>query len=140
VEVVTMAESDDGGRRAPGIGDVLRTVQELGGQLSEAARSMADDFGRSPASKFVEPMARLGAQMAELSTMWVSPMRSILEEQQELIDAVAAWAEQQKVLAERFAAIAERHRKLSEQTQALMEPLLQQAERLRQWGGTDESG
>jgi hypothetical protein len=58
----------------------------------------------------------------------VSPVKAILEEQQALIDTVAAWAEQQQQLAERFAALAERHRKLTDQTMSVLQPMLDQIE------------
>jgi hypothetical protein len=119
---------DDASTPLPGFGEMFRLIQDVGGRLSEAAKSMADDFAASPAAKFAEPMANLGAQLAELSTAWVSPVKAILEEQQALIDTVAAWAEQQQQLAERFAALAERHRKLTDQTMSVLQPMLDQIE------------
>lgn len=123
------ATGDD--RSIPGINDALRVIQDVGGQLADAAAIMAEEFSRSPAARFVEPMARYSSQIAELSTMWVMPMRSMLEEQQELVDALAAWAEQQRVLSERFSKLAERHQKMTAQTLAVLQPLLEQAERIR---------
>ena len=41
-------------------------------------------------------MAQWGERTVELSTLWVAPVRAVLEEQQELIDAVASWAEEQR--------------------------------------------
>lgn len=126
-----MTEADDDGPRIPPFGEALRMIQDVGAQLASAAQSMADDFARSPAERFAEPIARLGAQMAELSTLWVTPVRSMLQEQQELIDVLAAWSVQQRELADRFATLAERHRVLSSQIMSLLEPILDQAERLR---------
>jgi hypothetical protein len=114
----------------PGFGDMFRLIQDMGGRLSDAARTMADDFAASPAAKFAEPMANLGAQLAELSTAWVAPVKAILEEQQALIDTVAAWAEQQQQLAERFSVLAERHRTLTSQTMGVLQPILDQIESL----------
>jgi hypothetical protein len=114
-------------------------IQEVGAQLASAAQSMADDFARSPGERFAEPIARLGAQMAELSTLWVTPVRSMLQEQQELIDALAAWSVQQRELADRFATLAERHRALSSQVMSLLEPILEQTERFRSAGRSASS-
>jgi hypothetical protein len=125
-----MAAASDEERGRAVMGDAFRLIQDVGGRLSDAARSMADDFAASPAAQFAEPMARLGAQMAELSTAWVGPVRAILEEQQELIDTVAAWAEQQRELADRFAVLADRHRALTAQTMSVLQPLLDGIEKL----------
>jgi hypothetical protein len=112
------------------LGDALRLLQDVSGKLTDAARSLADQAIDSPAAPLVEPMARMGAQMAELSTAWVAPVKAVLDEQQELVDALAAWSEQQRVLAERFAALAERHRALTSQTMSVLGPLLDQIEHL----------
>jgi hypothetical protein len=69
-------------------------------------------------------MARLGERTAELSTLWVAPLRAMLEEQQELIDAVSTWADQQRELADRFATLSRRHRAMSEQLLASINPTL----------------
>jgi hypothetical protein len=74
-------------------------------------------------------MIRLGSQTAELATMWVAPVRAVLQEQQELMEAMATWAEQQRELAERFAALAERHRLLTEQVTSVLDPWLEQMAR-----------
>ena len=119
-------------------GDAVRVLQDVGGKLTDAARSLADDVIDSPAGSFVEPLARLGAQAAELSTAWVAPVKAILDEQQELVDAMAAWAEQQRVLADRFSSLAERHRALTAQTMSVLGPLLDQAEHLGHLGRHDQ--
>jgi hypothetical protein len=112
------------------LADALRLLQDVSDRLTDTARSLADQAIESPAGPFFEPMARMGAQVAELSTAWVSPVKAILDEQQELVDALAAWSEQQRVLAERFSALAERHRTLSAQTMAVLGPLLEHVEQL----------
>ncbi|HET6664588.1 MAG TPA: hypothetical protein VFG94_10035, partial [Acidimicrobiales bacterium] len=106
------------------LGDAVRLLQDVCGKLTDAARSLADEVMESPAGAFVEPLARLGAQAAELSTAWVAPVKGILDEQQELVDALAAWAEQQRILAERFSSLAERHKALTAQTMSVIGPLL----------------
>jgi hypothetical protein len=110
--------------------DALRQMQNLGAQLTGAARSMAEELSNSPAGVLTEPMARWGERTAELSTLWVAPVRAMLEEQQDLIDAVASWADQQRKLAERFADLAERHRALTEQVSMALAPALDHADLL----------
>jgi len=107
--------------------EALRQLQELGTQLTGAAQSMADELSKSSAGQF-EPMARLGERAIEMSTLWVAPVRALLEEQQELMDAVASWAEEQRKLSERFASIAKRHRELTDQVTAAIKPALDQAD------------
>ena len=110
--------------------EALRQLQNLGSQLGGAARSAAEELSNSPAGPIVEPMARWGERTAELSTLWVAPVRAMLEEQQQLIDAMASWAEAQRTLADRFSELAERHRQLTEQMVAVIAPTLDQADRL----------
>ena len=125
--------ADPSGPSTP-FGDAFRRIQDVGTQLSDAARAMADDFAKSPVGRFAEPMTRLGSQTAELATMWVGPLMAVLQQQEELLDAVATWAEQQRELAERFSRLAERHRTLNEQVTALLDPWLEQMARVGQMG------
>ena len=111
-------------------GEAWRRVQEIGAQLTGAASSMAEDFANSPGGQFAEPIARMGARTAELATMWVAPMRAMLEEQQDLVDAIASWAEQQRVLADRFSELAQRHREMTERVMATVSPTLDHVDRL----------
>ena len=108
--------------------DALRRVQELGAQLANAARSMSEAAAESqPASL---PMAQWGERAVELSTLWVAPMRAVLEEQQEIIDTISAWAEEQRKLADRFSELAKRHREQTEQVLAVLSPTLDNLDRL----------
>ena len=127
--------------------DALRRVQEFGAQLSETARSFIepqedDDAehdtdedgavtnGNGRHSFVPQPFAAWAEGAAELSTMWVAPMRAVLQEQQDLIDAISSWAEEQRKLADRFSDLAERHRQLSEGLMSTLTPTLDQLDRL----------
>ena len=112
------------------LGDALRLFQEMGARMSEAAKGIATEVAKGPAGPIIEPMVHLTEQLAAVSTAWVGPVKGILDQQQELVDAVAAWSEQQRILADRFADLAERHRQLTEQTMSVLGPLLDQVERL----------
>ena len=128
-----MPEAADSSNPAAPFGEAFRRIQEIGAQLSDAARTMADDFARTPGGRFAEPMIRLGSQTAELATLWVAPVRAVLQEQQELMDAMATWAQQQRELAERFSVLAERHRQLTTQVTTLLDPWLEQIGKVGQW-------
>ena len=62
--------------------------------------------------------------------MWVAPMRAVLQEQQDQIDAVSSWAEEQRKLADRFRELADRHRQLSEGVMSTLTPTLDHLDRL----------
>src|SRR5829696_3108607 len=83
--------------------DALRRVQELGAQLAGTARSFIEPQEEADAEYDVDedetaaegnirgsfgpqPFAAWAERAAELSTMWVAPMRAVLQEQQDLID------------------------------------------------------
>jgi len=137
--------------------DALRRVQELGAQLSGTARSFIepqdeddaeydtdeDETAVDDASRgsFVpQPFAAWAERAAELSTMWVAPMRAVLEEQQELIDAVSSWAEEQRKLADRFSELADRHRTLTEGVMSTLTPTLDHLDRLAARTSTKQAG
>ena len=125
-----MADSEPTGMTG-GAAELLRRVSELRSQVTRTARAFGEEIAGSPATRMFAPMADLNARMIELATAWVEPVRASLEEQQQLIDALAAWAEQQRVLADRFSELAERHRKLTFQSSQLIGTLLDETERLR---------
>ena len=102
--------------------DALRRVQELGAQLATAARNMSEAAAESQPGTL--PMAQWGERAVELSTLWVAPMRAVLEEQQEIIDTISAWAEEQRKLADRFAELANRHREVTADLFAVLTPSL----------------
>jgi hypothetical protein len=114
--------------------DALLRVQELGEQLASAARSYSQaDRADEDEAPDATPPPSVGAwaeRAAELSTMWVSPMRVMLEEQQELIDAISSWADAQRELAERFSDLADRHRQVTDSVLATLTPTLDHLDRL----------
>ena len=105
-------------------------MQELGAQLTGAARSIAENLtqftGRGTVRRADGPDGV--SARSSCSTLWVSPMRAMLEEQQELIDAVASWAEEQRKLADRFSELAARHREMTEQVLSAITPALDHVE------------
>jgi hypothetical protein len=114
--------------------DALRRVQELGEQLASAARAYSQgdraEEDDAPAASPQPSVAVWAERAAELSTMWVSPMRVMLEEQQELIDAISSWADAQRELAERFSDLADRHRQVTDGILSTLTPTLDHLDRL----------
>jgi hypothetical protein len=114
--------------------DALRRVQELGEQLANAARSYSQDERgdeNAVATTAAPPsIAAWAERAAELSTMWVSPMRMMLEEQQEVIDAISSWADAQRELADRFSDLADRHRQVTDGIMATLTPTIDYLDRL----------
>ena len=115
--------------------DALRRVQELGEQLATAARSYSQDAhgDEDEVPDATPPPLSVGVwaeRAAELSTMWVSPMRVRLEEEQELIDAISSWDDALRELAERFSDHADRHRQVTDGILATLTPTLDHLDRL----------
>jgi hypothetical protein len=112
------------------LADVLKLMQDVGSRLTVVAKTAATKVADSPGGAVFEPVTQLTQQLAAVSTAWVTPVKALLDEQQEIMDAIAAWSEQQRILADRMGALAERHRALTSQTMAVLRPLLDQVEGL----------
>ena len=113
--------------------DALRRMQELSAQFVDGTRAFSErddgDDDEAPSSG-PSPVTAWAERAAEMSTMWVSPMRAMLEEQQELIDAISSWADSQRELADRFSALADRHREVTDGVLAALTPTLDNLDRL----------
>jgi hypothetical protein len=109
--------------------DALRIIQESGAQLLEAAARLAKEATQSPMGMIAEPLARYGEYLADLSTMWVSPLRTVLDEQQQLAELMAGWAKQQEELAKAIATWADHHRGVIKQLSDVLDPILDTSER-----------
>lgn len=130
-----MAEPVDGQRSGPG--DLFEPFRKLTADIVEATRALVG--GPVAAAPFTD----YASQMANLYRASVEPLRTMLDEQRELADRLAAGLDQLRRLTEEFAAWAEQHRRMVEQAQALVEPMLEHSERLaalaESWGaGTRE--
>ena len=86
-----------------------------------------------------QPMARYADQLLTISVAMTTPLRRLLDEQEQLVEKMADWAEQHRHLSEQIATWADQQRRLSEQMVELAQPFLDQAamlETLRaEWGG-----
>jgi hypothetical protein len=76
------------------------------------------------------PLAEYIESAAQLNDMLTGPLRRLLDEQQQMAERLAGWAEQHRELSEQIAKWAEQHRKLTDQMQQLVRPALEQSERL----------
>lgn len=124
------------GGHASGPGDLFEPFRKLTADIVEATRSLVG--GPVAAAPFTDYAARTAA----LYRGAVEPLRTMLDEQRELADRLAAGLDQLRRLTEEFAAWAEQHRRMVEQAQVLVEPMLEHSERLaalaESWAGTTE--
>jgi hypothetical protein len=60
--------------------------------------------------------------------MWVTPLRTILEEQQQFANLVASWAKQQQELAQAMSQWAERQQAVIKQLNDASQPIMEAAE------------
>ena len=100
-------------------------------RIQEAARSMADELASAQRGMVVEPIVRMGAKIVDLSTLWVGPVRALMDQQQALIEAMELWAKQQRDLAERFARLAEEQRRVTSYVMKAITPQIEQIEQVR---------
>ena len=123
--------------------DALRRMQELSAQFVDGTRAFSErddgDDDEAPSSG-PSPVTAWAERAAEMSTMWVSPMRAMLEEQQELIDAISSWADSQRELADRFSALADRHREVTDGVLAALDADARQPRSARRAHAAGEAG
>jgi methyl-accepting chemotaxis protein len=110
----------------PGPTNLLKLLQDMAAQAASSARMFADELGRA-SERAPEPLQRIGAQITQLSTMWVAPLQEMLKQQREFLELMASWAANQRDFADRMAKMAEDNRKMTEQLTALLAPLLEPA-------------
>lgn len=110
--------------------EVLRVLRGLAEQATSSAQLFAEEMAKAT-ERAPEPLVRLGAQIAQLSTMWVAPVQATLKQQREFLELMASWAASQRDFAERMAKMAEDNLRVSEQLTGLLAPLLEQVEEVR---------
>ena len=118
--------------RTPGgpVGDLLRSLQELTTTITNAAGQAATAGARAMPPLVATPMAEYIESASQLNDMLTGPLKRMLDEQQQLAERLAGWAEQHKELSEQIATWAEQHRRLTDQMQQLVRPALEQADRV----------
>lgn len=108
----------------------LEPLQELSRQVAEVARSWAAPAGGPAGPSQAATLIRYLEQVSAIPGLAVDPLRRIVEEQRQLAELMASWAEQHRQLAEQLAASAEHLHQLSEDAAAVIDPLLTYAERV----------
>ena len=120
------------GRQAGSIGDLLRSLQELGETITAAATEAVAARAKAVPSVVAAPLAEYLERAAELNSTLTEPLRKLLDEQQQMAERLAGWAEQHRELSEQIAKWAEQHRKLTDQMQQLVRPALDRSEKMKE--------
>ena len=124
--------SGSSGSGGPRPADALKRLQNLGAQAAASARSLTEEFARTASTRTPDPMMRMGAQLWQLSTMWVTPIQAILKEQREFYDVMSEWAKQQKTFADRMQKLVDSNQRITDQLTELLGPFIEQAEAARE--------
>ena len=122
-----MSDESDRLAAVPTWSDALRRVRELGAQMTAAAQAVAVAGARATPPALASPLARYADQLLAVSAAVTTPLRRLLDEQERLVEMMAAWAEQHRLLSEQIADWAEQQRRMSEQMVELARPFLDQS-------------
>ena len=122
---MTDDQADDARPGFPPLAELMRPLQDLGVQLATVAQRMREAGSTSVA----DPLTKAADDILAASTMWVRPVRAIIEQQRDLSETMAAWAQNQRILADQMTKWAERNRQMTDEVATLLEPLLGGAER-----------
>jgi hypothetical protein len=119
--------------------DAMRRWGELAAQMTEAAQGVAVAGAKATPPALAQPLARYADQLLAFSAAFTTPLRQLLDEQERLVELMAAWAEQHRHLSEQIAEWADQQRRLSEQMVEFARPLLDQSVMLEslqsEWSG-----
>jgi len=121
--------ADDSDRLAPVAiwNDGMRRLRELAGQMAEAAQAVAVAGARATPPALAQPLAGYTNQLLAISAAVTTPLRRLLDEQEQLVESMAEWAQQHQRLSEQIAEWADQQRQLSERMLELARPLLDQS-------------
>ena len=125
-----------------------RRFRELGDQMSAAARSMAIAAAGMTPPALSQPLARYAEQLMSVNSAITTPLRELLDQQQQFADRMAQWAEQHRMMSQTIEEWATYQRQLNEQMRELSRPFLEQTELLtdlhaewtRNEGGAEQTG
>jgi hypothetical protein len=112
------------------VSDMLRPLQDLLARISELTQAAAAAGARATPDFLALPLAEFTEGVINLSDKLVAPLRRLLDEQKELADLMASWAEKHKELSAQIAGWAEENRRMTERMQAIVSPALEQADSL----------
>jgi chromosome segregation ATPase len=121
--------ADDSDRLAPVAiwSDGMRRLRELAGQMTAAAQAMAVAGARATPPALAQPLAGYTNQLLAISAAVTTPLRRLLDEQEQLVEMMAEWAQQHQRFSEQIADWADQQRQLSERMLELARPLLDQS-------------
>jgi hypothetical protein len=105
----------------------MRRLRDLASQMTAAAQAVAVAGAKATPAPLAQPLARYADQLLAVSAAVTTPLRRLLDEQERLVELMAAWSEQHRELSEQIAGWAEQQRQLSEQMVELARPFLDQS-------------
>jgi hypothetical protein len=119
--------------------DAMRRLSDLATRMTEASQAVAVAGAKATPPALAQPLARYADQMLAFSAAFTTPLRRLLDDQERLVDLMAAWAEQHRQLSDQIADWADQQRRLSEQMVEFARPLLEQSAMLEslqaEWSG-----
>ena len=70
----------------------MRRLRELAGQMTAAAQAMAVAGAKATPPALAQPLAGYADQLLALSAAVTTPLRRLLDEQEQLVEMMAEWA------------------------------------------------
>ena len=122
-----MSDEADRAVAGPTWSDALRRLRELSAQITAAAQSAAVAGAKATPPALAQPLARYAGQLLAVNAAITTPLRKLLDEQEQLVTKMADWAEQHRQMSEQIADWADQQRRLSEQMIDLARPFLDQS-------------
>jgi len=122
-----MSDEADRAAAGPTWSDALRRLRELSAQITAAAQSAAVAGAKATPPALAQPLARYAGQLLAVNAAITTPLRKLLDEQEQLVTKMADWAEQHRQMSEQIADWADQQRRLSEQMIDLARPFLDQS-------------
>jgi hypothetical protein len=120
--------TEDEALPTPQVGDLLKPLREIAARMTEITTAAATAGARAAPDFVALPLAEFTDGMLRLSELTTGPLRRVMEEQRELAQLMAEWAQKHMELSAQIAGWAEEHRKMTEQMHGLLAPVLEQAD------------
>ena len=78
-------------------------MRELGAQMTAAVQTMAVAGAKATPPALAQPLARYADELLTISVAMTTPLQRLLDEQEQLVEKMADWAEQHRHLSEQIA-------------------------------------
>src|SRR6476619_2100925 len=98
-----MSDEQDRFGLSPTWSDGMRRLRELCEQVAAAARAAAAAGAKATPPTLARPLASYTEQLLGVTSAITNPLQQLLDEQQQLVERMADWAEQHRLLSEQIA-------------------------------------